>query len=207
MINSTVLSVTWIFKCNNIASPLVPKSSSTSVLYAIVIHFKTVLLLTCVLDFFILPLRPTSRPLELGGPFRLFFWKKYWEIVGFFKKNFTKMAYLFESGYFKTFSFSQAESYNNIHKGFARNLPTICIPSCHAKILEYSHPPPPKKNHPMWKRVNYFYIFLHGWMASPIPDGDSNNGDIHCWRSVRNHPQMHGSGNPAQHSANTVCLI
>ena len=130
---STVLSVSWIFKCNSLLSPLIPKWSSTSVLYAIVIHFKTVLLLTFFLDFFIWPLRPTSRPLELGGPFRLFFWKKYWEIVGFFKKISQKWVIYSNQVILRLFhfhSFGQTESYYNIHIGFVRNSSTICIHCC-----------------------------------------------------------------------------
>ena len=104
----------------------------------------------------------------VGGPFSIIFLEKILGDSRFFQKNFTKMAYLFESGYFKTFSFSQAESYNNIHKGFARNLPTICIPSCHAKILEYSHPPPPKKkkNTPCGKGLIIFiFSYMVEWLA------------------------------------------
>ena len=86
LIYSAALSVTWIVKCNTLVSTLVPKWSSTSMLYVFMIHFRAVSLLTVFLDFFTWPLKPTSRPLELGGSFHLFFWKKYWEIVGFFQK-------------------------------------------------------------------------------------------------------------------------
>ena len=87
LIYSAALSVTWIVKCNTLVSTLVPKWSSTSMLYVFMIHFRAVSLLTVFLDFFTWPLKPTSRPLELGGSFHLFFWKKYWEIVGFFQIN------------------------------------------------------------------------------------------------------------------------
>ena len=102
LIYSAALSVTWIVKCNTLVSTLVPKWSSTSMLYVFMIHFRAVSLLTVFLDFFISPLKPTSRPLELGGSFHLFFLEKILGDSRFFSNKFTKMGYLFELPYFMT---------------------------------------------------------------------------------------------------------